>query len=78
MEVTWEVILWRVCSSGVLVICLLMLLFSPKILEELGNSNSCIFCTLAWKNGFTECVEFNLKINQSISQSLSWGPFAET
>ena len=40
--------------------------FRLKILEELGTSNNCIFCTLAWKNGFAECVEFKLKINQSI------------
>ena len=28
-----------------------------------------VVCTLTWKNGFAECVEFKLKINQSINQS---------
>ena len=29
----------------------------------------CILYTLAWKNGSAECVEFKLRINQSINQS---------
>ena len=29
-----------------------------------------VVCTLTWKNGFAECVEFKLKINQSINQSI--------
>ena len=42
---------------------------SPEGIIEQGISNSCIFCTLAWKNSFAKCVEFKLKINQSIMLS---------